>query len=93
MLCYVANAIIIIISCTYVRMFTRMCFVRTYVARRTETEVESTAKGALWPPDIHHKGWPAVEGTTLKIYKDRTKLLWIPHFPTVSCCSFLYVTL
>ena len=47
---YVANAIIIItiiILCTYVRMFTRMCFVRTYVAGRTETEVESTAKGVL----------------------------------------------
>ena len=28
---YVANAIIIIISRTYVRMFTRMCFVHTYM--------------------------------------------------------------
>jgi len=50
----------------YARMFTRMCFVRTYVAGRTETEVESTAKAVLYPPDIHHKGWPVVEGTTLK---------------------------
>jgi len=45
----------------------------------------------LKAPDIHHKGWPAVEDATLKIYKDRTKLLRIPRFPTVSCCSFLYV--
>ena len=46
---YIANAIIIIIIIlrTYVHMFTCMCFVRTYVAGRTETGVEFASKGVL----------------------------------------------
>ena len=46
--CYVANAIIIaIIIIIILRMYVYPHVLCTYVAGRTETEVESTAKGVL----------------------------------------------